>query len=145
MQIYIYNYGVIQKLKNPRTWLCCKKQHINELLQNIHTLGLANTQLCSFSKMEEETISHLFYYCIHIQDIWDQVQIHFAEHGFLSFNNFLNKISKIMHVLYIYIYKYIYYVCICVCIYEFIFECKYLGIVFRNERVFWFDIYLMYI
>ena len=50
-----------------------------------------------------------------------------------------------MYYIYIYIYKYIYYVCICVCIYEFIFECKYLGIVFRNERVFWFDIYLMYI
>ena len=29
--------------------------------------------------MEEETISHLFYYCIHIQDIWNQVQIYFTD------------------------------------------------------------------
>ena len=92
--------------------------------------------------MEEETISHLFYYCIHIQDIWNQVQIYFTDcfdfsqltpptalfgfhdidnntfliqnhilllfklyiyiyiynarkHRFLSFNNFLNEVSKI--------------------------------------------------
>ena len=29
--------------------------------------------------MEEETISHLFYYCTHIQDIWNQVQIYFND------------------------------------------------------------------
>ena len=88
--------------------------------------------------MEEETISHLFYYCIHIQDIWNKVQIYFTDcsnfsqltpqtailrfhninnntfliqnhvlilfklyiynarkHEFLSFNNFLNEVSKI--------------------------------------------------
>ena len=32
-----------------------------------------------FCKMEEETISHLFYYCTHIQDIWHQVQIKFSD------------------------------------------------------------------
>ena len=90
--------------------------------------------------MEEETISHLFYYCIHIQDIWDQVQIYFPDcfhfskltlqttiFGFhnidndnfliqndillffklyiysarkrvLSFNNFLNEVSKIKNL-----------------------------------------------
>ena len=88
--------------------------------------------------MEEETISHLFYYCIHIHDIWNQVQIYFTDyfhfsqltpqtailgfhnidndtfliqnhilllfklyifkarkHKLLSFNNFLNEVSKI--------------------------------------------------
>ena len=29
--------------------------------------------------MEEETLSYLFYYCIHIQDIWNQVQICFTD------------------------------------------------------------------
>ena len=29
--------------------------------------------------MEEETIIHLFYYCTHIQDIWNQVQIYFTD------------------------------------------------------------------
>ena len=29
--------------------------------------------------MEEETISHIFYFCIHIQDIWNQVQIYFTD------------------------------------------------------------------
>ena len=29
--------------------------------------------------MEEETASHLFYYCIHIQNIWNQVQIYFTD------------------------------------------------------------------
>ena len=90
--------------------------------------------------MEEETISHLFYYCIHIQDIWNQVQIYFTDcfhfsklpqtaifgfhnidndtfliqnhilllfnlyiynarkHRFLSFNNFLNEVSKIKNL-----------------------------------------------
>ena len=110
------------------------------LNKNLHTSGLSNTQLCSFCKMEEETISHLFYYCIHIQDIWDQVQIYFPDcfhfskltlqttiFGFhnidndnfliqndillffklyiynarkrvLSFNNFLNEVSKIKNL-----------------------------------------------
>ena len=110
------------------------------LNKNLHTFGLSNTQLCSFCKMEEETISHLFYYCIHIQDIWDQVQIYFPDcfhfskltlqttiFGFhnidndnfliqndillffklyiynarkrvLSFNNFLNEVSKIKNL-----------------------------------------------
>ena len=49
------------------------------LNKKLYTFGLSNTQLCSFSKMEEETISHLFYYCIHIQDIWNQVQIYFTD------------------------------------------------------------------
>ena len=87
--------------------------------------------------MEEEAISHLFYYCTHIHDIWNQVQTHFHDcfhfsqltpqtaifgfnnidndtfliqnhillssklhihntrkYEFLSFNNFLNEISK---------------------------------------------------
>ena len=89
--------------------------------------------------MEEETISHLFYYCIYIQDIQNQVYFtdcfHFSQltpqtaifgflnidndtfliqnhilllfklyiynarkHGFLSFNNFLNEISKIKNL-----------------------------------------------
>ena len=52
------------------------KFHLNKKL---HNFGLSNTQLCSFCKMEEETISHLFYYCTHIQDIWNQVQIYFAD------------------------------------------------------------------
>ena len=43
------------------------------LNKKLHTFGLSNTQLCSFCKMEEETKSHLFYYCIHIQDIRNQV------------------------------------------------------------------------
>ena len=29
--------------------------------------------------MEEETISHLLYYCIHIQDIWNQFQTYFTD------------------------------------------------------------------
>ena len=29
--------------------------------------------------MEEETISHLFYYCTHIQDVWNQVQPFFTD------------------------------------------------------------------
>ena len=49
------------------------------LNKKLHTFGLPNTQQCSFCKMEEEIISHLFYYCIHIQDIWNQVQIYFTD------------------------------------------------------------------
>ena len=29
--------------------------------------------------MEEETVSHLLCYCIHIQDIWNQVEIYFTD------------------------------------------------------------------
>ena len=46
--------------------------------KKLHTFSLSNIQLCFFCKMEEETISHLFYYCTHIQDIWNQVQIYFT-------------------------------------------------------------------
>ena len=49
------------------------------LNKKLHTFGLSNTQLCSFCNMKEETISHLFYYCIYIQDIWNQVQIYFTD------------------------------------------------------------------
>ena len=92
----------------------------------------------SFCKIEKETISQLFYYYTHIQDIWNQVQTYFTDcfhfsqltpqiatsgfhntdndtfviqnhilfslklhicnarkYGFLSFRNFLDKISKI--------------------------------------------------
>ena len=34
------------------------------LNKKLHTLGLSNTQLCSFCRMEEETISNLFYYAL---------------------------------------------------------------------------------
>ena len=34
--------------------------------------------------MEEETISHLFYYCTHMQDIWNQIQAYFTD--FLHFS-----------------------------------------------------------
>ena len=37
-----------------------------------------------FCKMEEETISQLFHYCIHIQDIWNQVQIYFTDCFYFS-------------------------------------------------------------
>ena len=49
-------------------------------------------------------------------------------------------LNRYMHMFMCVCTIYIYNVCICVCIYEFIFECIYLGIVFRNERVFCFDI-----
>ena len=91
--------------------------------------------------MEGETISHLFYYCIHIQDIWNQVHIYFTDcfhfsqlppqtaiFGFQNIEN-QNLIQNHIFVLfklyiYIYIYMYIYiyihvhayYVRICVCI-----------------------------
>ena len=111
------------------------------LNKKLHTSGLSNRQLCPFFKIEEETISPLFYYCTHIQDIWNQRQIYFTDcfhfsqltpqtaicgflnidndtfliqnqilllfklhiysarkHGFLSFNNFLNKIGKIKNL-----------------------------------------------
>ena len=29
--------------------------------------------------MEEETISHLFYYCTHVEDIWNQVHTYFTD------------------------------------------------------------------
>ena len=32
-----------------------------------------------FCKMEEETISHLFHYCTHIQDIWDHAHTYFTD------------------------------------------------------------------
>ena len=50
------------------------------LNKKLDTFGLSNMQLCSFCKMEEETIIHLFYYCIHIQDIWNQVQAYFTDY-----------------------------------------------------------------
>ena len=110
------------------------------LNKKLHTL-VYQTHNYSFYKMEEETISHLLYYCTHIQDIWNQVQIYFTDcfffhshrhrlpffgfhnidnntfliqnhilllfklhiynarkHRFLSFNNFLNEISKIKNL-----------------------------------------------
>ena len=48
--------------------------------KKLHAFGLSNRQLSSFSKMEEKTISHLFYYYrIHIQNIWNQVQTYFTD------------------------------------------------------------------
>ena len=55
-----YQYKIINKvlhLNKKTTYIC-----------------LPNTQLCSFCKMEEETISHQFCFCTHMQDIWNQVQ-----------------------------------------------------------------------
>ena len=55
---------------------------LNKILylnKNCYTFALSNTQLCSFCKMEEEIISHLFYYCTHVQDISNQVQIYFTD------------------------------------------------------------------
>ena len=104
--------------------------------------------------MEEETISHLFYYCIHIQDILNQVQIYFTDcfhfsqlplqTAIFGFHNIENQNLIQNHIfllfkLYIYIYIYIY-----ICMYMlitsvfvyvyvgFIFECIYLGITFTN-------------
>ena len=49
------------------------------LNKKLDTFALSNTQLCSFCKIEEETISHLFYYCSHIQNIWNQVHIYLTD------------------------------------------------------------------
>ena len=49
------------------------------LNKKLHTIGLSNTQLRYFCKMDEETISRLFYYCSHIQDFWNQVQAYFTD------------------------------------------------------------------
>ena len=38
------------------------------LNKKLHTFGLSNTQ-----------VSHLFYYCTQIQDIWNQVQTYFID------------------------------------------------------------------
>ena len=40
---------------------------------------MKHTTMILFGKIREETISHLFYYCNHIQDIWNQVQIYFTD------------------------------------------------------------------
>ena len=58
------------------------KKILNNVLyinKKLNTFGLSNTQLCSFCKMEKETISHLFYYCNHMQDIWNQVPAYFTD------------------------------------------------------------------
>ena len=34
--------------------------------------------------MEEETVSHLFHYCTHTQNIWNQVQTYFTDCGHFS-------------------------------------------------------------
>ena len=49
------------------------------LNKKLYTFGLSNTQLCSFCKIKEETLSHLFYFCTHIQEIWNQVQTYFTD------------------------------------------------------------------
>ena len=52
------------------------KRYVNKKLR---TFGLSNTQLCYFCNMEEKTTSHLFCYCTHIQDNWNQVQTYFTD------------------------------------------------------------------
>ena len=134
-------YTLLHKVSINANFRSFQYKILNNILylnKNPYTFALSNTQLCSFCKMEEEIISHLFYYCTHVQDIWNQVQIYFTDcfhfsqltpqtaifgfhdidndtfliqnhilllfklyiynarkHGFLSFNNFLNEISKI--------------------------------------------------
>ena len=48
------------------------------LNKKLHTL-VYQTNNCCFCKMEEETISHQFYYCNQIQNIWNQVQTYFTD------------------------------------------------------------------
>ena len=64
---------------NLRSFQYKISNNILYLNEKLRTFGLSNTQLCSFWKMQEETISHLFYYCIYIQDVWNQVQIYFTD------------------------------------------------------------------
>ena len=77
--LYNFQWKDIYTLPRKVRINACLRSFQYKILNNIlylnkklHTFGLSNTQLCSFCKMEEE-ISHLFYYCIHIQDIWNQV------------------------------------------------------------------------
>ena len=61
------------------------KYQIMYLSKNLHTFGLLNTQLCSFCKIKEDTISHLFYYCftdcLHFSHLTPQTPI-FVFHNF---------------------------------------------------------------
>ena len=65
--------------------------------------------------MKEETICHLFYYCNHIQDIWNQVQAYFTDSlhflqltpqtaifGFYNIDNNIFKITNYFCSNYIY-------------------------------------------
>ena len=37
--------------------------------------GIKPSELCSFCKQEKETLSHLFYYCTKVQDIWARITL----------------------------------------------------------------------
>ena len=143
---YNFRWQDIYMLPRKVTISACLRSFQYKILNNVfylnkklYTFGLSNIHLCSFCKMEEEIISHLFYHLTHIQDIWNQVQaystccLHFLpqtaiffgfhnidndtfpiqnhillllklhiyntrKYGFLSFNNFVNEISKIKNL-----------------------------------------------
>ena len=85
-RLYNFQWKDIDTLPRKVTINAYVRSFHSKILNNIlylnkklHTFGLSNTQLCSFCKMEEETISHLFYYSIHIQDTWNQVEIYFTD------------------------------------------------------------------
>ena len=143
---YNFRWQDIYMLPCKVTINACLRSFQYKILNNVlylnkklYTFGLSNIHLCSFCKMEEEIISHLFYHLTHIQDILNQVQaysiccLHFfpqsviffgfhnidndtfpiqnhillllklhmcntRKYGFLSFNNFVNEISKIKNL-----------------------------------------------
>ena len=109
------------------TKIILNKVKILKILNNVlyldkklHAFGLSNMQLSSFCKMEEETISNLFYYYrIHIQNIWNQVRTYFTDCLHLSVSTrlpfsfipfimtlFLFRIKYYFYSNYIYIYIY---------------------------------------
>ena len=41
-------------------------------------MNLSETRLCSYCELHDETISHLFYNCIHTKKMWKEVQTYFS-------------------------------------------------------------------
>ena len=59
--------------------------------------------------MEEETISHLFYYYNHIQDVRDQVQLYFTDCFHFSHLTTLSHLTLIILIMTLFLSKITYY------------------------------------
>ncbi len=79
------------------------------LNERLYKMGVTENPKCSFCKLANEDIKHLFYSCNHSKNLWNKVRAHFRElnlpelspeSAYLGFENVDNVLVNLVHIIF---------------------------------------------
>ena len=79
------------------------------LNERLYKMGVTENPKCSFCKLANLDIKHLFYSCNHSKNLWNKVRLHFRElnlpelspeSAYLGFENVENSLVNLFHIIF---------------------------------------------